>query len=468
MLTTSEPLAKQESSPHGFHDLAPELLSGILQLVRYSASKRKFTSCLLVCRRWSEIGLPFVWSSICLDNDSLEVFVESARKDSRGCELVRSLTLQLSTIWPTTEEFREWRFEKPPSDTAGANPKTYRQWNNLNTLADIVRANMTGLVSFSLCIYKFPPGGGTGDHWSVPLGAWMKTGTIASLLDALPSSCMDLELDTRGREDDRVCEFYPVYGSTHLCSIVRSLLPRLRHLRLRLGTLCSHLFLAPINGGLEYTRAEGLLSLNINLNVEPNSGRTLTHAEIQSDDLERDYGLLQQGLGKVLQDAYRANSFPRVRAIQTMDLLPSGRVMNPGPRAPGLWYGSRYDHYMQQDIIGDKLHVLPFRMVWREKGALDDETCIGHNAADEEFIGIMTELEPILENSGWVTTVDSDRWSTDFRSFASQRLASLRAPRFETRAEFLDRCESRFPVWAVDAWAEAKGCHSETKEGLCG
>ena len=460
ILTTSEPPSEQESSLHGIHDLAPELLGSILQDVRYSASRRKFMSCLLVCRRWSEIGLPYLWSSISLDNDSLQVFAESARKSSLGCDLVRSLTLQLNTIWPTVEEFREWRFEEASNDRGGANPRTHRQWSNLDTLADIVRSDMTGLVSFSLCIHKFTPGGRTSKHMAGPLegpqGAWVKTGTIASLLTALPSSCVDLELDTRGREDDRACDFYPVYGSTHLCPIVRGLLPRLRHLRLRLGTLCSHLLLAPSTDGLEhtYTQAAGLLTLVINLNIEPNSGRTLRYAEIQSDDHERDYGLLQKGLGKVLRDAYKANGFPRARAIQTMDIHRSER--------------QQHDHATQQDIVTDKTHILPFRKLWIEDSKLDNETFVGHNAADEEFFGIMTELEQIQEDSIWVTTVDGDRWSMDFRSLASQRLASLHAPQFETRAEFLERCQSLFPAWAVNAWKDAKDCHSETIEGVCG
>lgn len=360
-------------------------------------------------------------------------------------------------MWPTVEEFREWRFEGAPNETGGANPRTYRLWNNLETLTDIIRSNMTGLVSFSLCISKLPPGGRTAEHWGDPHGAWVKTGTIAALLAALPRSCVDLELDTRGREDDRACNFYPVYGSTHLCPIIRDLLPRLRHLRLRLGTICSHLFLAPRDdGGLEhtYTQAASLLSLTINLSIEPNSGRTLRYAEIQSDDHERDYGLLQKGVGKVLRDAYQAHAFPRARAIQTMDLHSSDR--------------RQHDHYTQQDIVEDRTHLLPFRKVWIEDGTCDEETFAGRNVKDEEFLGVMTELEPLLEDSVWVTTVDGDRWSPDFRSLAAQRSARLRAPRFETRAEFLERCESRFPAWAVNAWNDAKDCHSETIEGVSG
>jgi len=214
--------------------------------------------------------------------------------------------------------------------------------------------------------------------------------------------------------------------------------------------------LAPSTEGLEhtYTQAAGLLTLVINLNIEPNSGRTLRYAEIQSDDHERDYGLLQKGLGKVLRDAYKANAFPRARAIQTMDIHRSER--------------RQHDHATQQDIIEDRTYLLPFRKLWIDDGTLDDETFVGHNAADEEFFGTMTELEPILEDSAWVTTVDGDRWSSDLQSSASHRVASLRAPRFETRAEFLGRCESRFPAWAVNAWKDAKDCHSETEEGLCG
>lgn len=318
---------------------------------------------------------------------------------------------------------------------------------------------MTGLVSFSLCIHKFPRDGRTKKHMAGPLEgpqeAWINTGTIAALLAALPLSCVDLELDTRGREDNRACNFYPVYGSTHLCPVIRDLLPRLRDLRLRLGTLCSHLFIAHGNDsdlGEGYSQAARLLSLTMNLNIEPNSGRMMRLDDIQSEDQERDYGLLQKGLGKVLRDAYEAKAFPRAKVIQTLDIHHSERRV--------------HDHCTQQNIIEDETHLLPFWGVWIDNGKLDDETFMGHNAADQEFFGSMTELETILEDGAWVTTVDGDRWSTDFHSLAPQRHAGLRAPRFETRTEFLKRCESHFPEWAVNAWNEAKDCHSETIEGL--
>lgn len=344
--------------------------------------------------------------------------------------------------------------EGTPSETGGANPRTYRLWNHLDALVGIIRSGMTGLMSFSLCISKFPAGGRTRGHWSSPQGAWVKTGTIAALLAALPLSCVNLELDTRGREDDRACGFYPVYGSTHLCPTIRDLLPRLRHLRLRLGTLCSHLFLAPHDDGDTYTPVASLLSLTINLNIEPDSSRNVYYAQSPSDDHERDYGLLQKGLGKLFRDAYEAHAFPLARAIQTMDLHSSKR--------------RQHDHSSQQGIIEDVTHLLPFRKVCIKDGTHDEETFMGRNVKDEAFFGVMSELEPMLEDSAWVTTADGERWSPDFRALAAQRSASLRAPRVETRAGFLERCESGFEAWAVGAWDDARDCHTETAEGVSG
>ena len=71
----------------------------------------------------------------------------------------------------------------------------------------------------------------------------MRSGSLAGILNSLPQSCMSLELklDTKGRDDDPLCGFFDTGASSHLCMTIRQLLPRLRHLRLRLGSICPSL-----------------------------------------------------------------------------------------------------------------------------------------------------------------------------------------------------------------------------------
>jgi hypothetical protein len=60
--------------------------------------------------------------------------------------------------------------------------------------------------------------------------------TIIALLQALPASCTNLELDTRGQDDREEDE------EAHVCDAVRGLLPRLRHVPIRIGAMCCAMF----------------------------------------------------------------------------------------------------------------------------------------------------------------------------------------------------------------------------------
>jgi hypothetical protein len=57
--------------------------------------------------------------------------------------------------------------------------------------------------------------------------------TIIALLNALPASCINLELDTCGQDHRNEDE------DTHVCDVMRGLLPRMQHVRIRTGAMCS-------------------------------------------------------------------------------------------------------------------------------------------------------------------------------------------------------------------------------------
>lgn len=169
-------------------------------------------------------------------------FIKKADYTPRIYGNIRSLTLRLNTLWPTNGECSTGRAEDSVAWKQGLNPRTWKLCTDLETLAHRIDSSMKNLTSFSLRIDKFPPAGRAEGHRNDPLGARMKTRTLRCLLEALPKSCIDVELDTRGRDDDRVCYFNPDYNDhVHLCPTIRNLLPRLQHVRLRLGSLCSDL-----------------------------------------------------------------------------------------------------------------------------------------------------------------------------------------------------------------------------------
>lgn len=66
----------------------------------------------------------------------------------------------------------------------------------------------------------------------------IRRATIIALLEAMPVTCTNLELDTHGqdhRDQDK---------KAHVCDAVRTLLPRMHHVRIRIGAICSAFFSA--------------------------------------------------------------------------------------------------------------------------------------------------------------------------------------------------------------------------------
>ena len=66
------------------------------------------------------------------------------------------------------------------------------------------------------------------------IGFWIPRTVITRLIESLSPTCVNLEIDTRGHDFSKPSE-------CHLCEVIHKLLPRLKHLRLRVSTLCPKL-----------------------------------------------------------------------------------------------------------------------------------------------------------------------------------------------------------------------------------
>lgn len=89
-------------------------------------------------------------------------------------------------------------------------------------------ASLTNLSTFSA--YVLP---GAHSYWH------FEPELLISIVEALPESCVNLELDLRGHNQIS----YPRSSSSpHLCDSLRHILPRMRQVRLVLSTTCSTLF----------------------------------------------------------------------------------------------------------------------------------------------------------------------------------------------------------------------------------
>lgn len=90
---------------------------------------------------------------------------------------------------------------------------------------------MTRLSTFSMTIFHRPS-----DKSQCP-SLTIHLPLIASIVDALPETCVNLEIATGGHDG-----YTALHAGPHLCEVVARVLPRLHHLHLRVGMLCAVLF----------------------------------------------------------------------------------------------------------------------------------------------------------------------------------------------------------------------------------
>lgn len=182
-----------------------ELLFRILRIVGQSQNGRStITSCLLVNREWRDVALSILYKHlVLLRSDQMDRFL--ACHDGWA---VRSITRSL-TLRPSQKDC------------------SYQQLDaRILLLASKVIAHMETLESFCLTTHPEAPQGQLA----------ILRSTISTVLKALPESCVNLELATRGGEGDTVGGVEGV--PTHLCEDIRGLLPRMHHVHIDLASVC--------------------------------------------------------------------------------------------------------------------------------------------------------------------------------------------------------------------------------------
>ncbi|KAI0113042.1 hypothetical protein F4814DRAFT_460274 [Daldinia grandis] len=179
-----------------------ELLEIILVIVKSSSRVSDLLCCLRVCKRWHDAGIPELYRHVVLDSRGISHFRETF--NLREAAQVRSLTIRADRI--------------PLKD------RVYRMDEDLILFTDILK-KLDNLSTFSFCT---PPPARFYFH-----RIWQ---ALSSLIDALPHSCVNLELDLvayhRHFPRTKRADFM------HICDRLRHVLPRMRHVHLKLPTIC--------------------------------------------------------------------------------------------------------------------------------------------------------------------------------------------------------------------------------------
>ncbi|KLJ09514.1 hypothetical protein EMPG_15071 [Blastomyces silverae] len=235
------------SSAVAYHTVSPSYqvllendatLKRILLRLRENTSINIFRPCLLVCKKWYSLAIAVLQAAVVLRKHSLCLFVRSARLPlSSKAFAIQSLSLLLDVA-----------AVDPSSTGATAWPLGHL----LKDLAKVMAGVMRAVRIFSLRIDHEPAcavDSGLGDDIDrITAEPSFPASAVIALLESLPETCSDVEIDTSGFE---------IYtDGEHLCPQIAKLLPNLTHLRLRVRQICPSLINLPAQSSCSRCRGE--------------------------------------------------------------------------------------------------------------------------------------------------------------------------------------------------------------------
>jgi hypothetical protein len=150
-------------------------------------------------------GIPLLYKNVVLSTQNIELFCRPSELKNNA-SFVRSLTVAL----PVGNDY-----DDAPSDAA----------QRRITMLSAALSGLHNLSAFSLSILN------EGDARYLDMGA----SALVSLVDALPESCVSLEIHASRTT-------MPRKGEPQLCDSIRRILPRMEHVQLYMGYMCSALF----------------------------------------------------------------------------------------------------------------------------------------------------------------------------------------------------------------------------------
>ena len=226
--------------------LPEELLYDILRRVRGSSSTNPLVHCLLVNRLFNRISTPLFYQSIFLHNSTLKssVFSLKAHKDQIQSLQIRIKPCEVETYTPPGQPDHVRVLGESREDLEHYGSKATRAlFEALDAFSMETLPYLKSLSTFSMTV-EAPAKSTFSLLIEPPLevlaatpGFWIHSGVANMVLQSLTSSVENLELDLGE---------YQFPGNNvddhDRCARLRERLPRLRSLRLRLGSLCPALF----------------------------------------------------------------------------------------------------------------------------------------------------------------------------------------------------------------------------------
>ncbi|KAI3333558.1 hypothetical protein F4824DRAFT_471094 [Ustulina deusta] len=193
-----------------------EILLDIFDLLttQENETNAPLISYILCCQRWKPLAASVLYRHVVLNRERLALFVEN----HMSCQ-VTSLTVKMEAIYIHGMDPLQAFYK------ANECKKILRKLNCFIKDMKPTSVSVSAALAFPCTI----------------------TPEVAALVDGLPESCTGLEIDLW-----YCCRFIPdsaadraarsLGAHPHLCDSLRTVLPQLKHLRLRLPTLCASIF----------------------------------------------------------------------------------------------------------------------------------------------------------------------------------------------------------------------------------
>ena len=355
--------------------LPPEILHDILRRVRNSSNKSQMPAFALqtVCRKWHDVAKPLLWNHVVLDNSTLPLFL--SKEYIENYTVVRSLTIRGTVAHETGTLHLAVNI-------------AISFLSNVYKLSKVLPA-LSRLESFSLILQGFPITGISP----------CQVKQICHLLDNLPKSCHAIEIEV-AEQDSRLMTDH------HMCESIRNLLPRMKHVRLNVGTMCECMFLkdqgAPLTAShdtSEYTVAPMLETLIILVHYP-------FHCKLTSYDYPTT--LPRPGLREIVQaieSPLRAGAFPKATKISVFYWGPfCGRdVFRDGLLDDKL----KLCNIIEYDVINNLVIGLPCLGLRSSPGY--DMMSYRVGAKSKTVLGNKRMLVTVAEGGAWGTTVSGSR-----------------------------------------------------------
>lgn len=439
-------MASPHSSP--IDRLPNEIVSNILLHVKISSSTSFSVQCLLCCKGWRDATLPLLYSHMLLNTSNLPAF--SKNFNITHGPLISSLTVTIDPVQPAEDL-------TAPYPNAFLEDKVYMKqhgsqqskdlWSTLHLSADNI-ASMINMTTFSLTVSTNPHA----------IGFWIPRPLITKIVQILPITCVNLEIDSRGKDHLKP-------GDAHLCDALRKILPRLRHLRLRLNTLCP----AFLGNGFDPSQsartlpsfkpvaAPGLETLIVNCIPRTIFG---SQAYICGTFQENPYTSYSANLPEAwvtivdaLCLAQRGSSFPNAECLQVLHALPHSDNDR-----------SVYASLNRHNILEDVTWALPFRNIL---GIRMDSFLI-RTPEGLEFLSWPWAIEALAEGELWIEVLNGARVPKSFLGKHPSLYVQKQLPLLDTVAWKQANPGKSCMLWLNENVSGTQLLSAESSQGIYG